>query len=768
MGSGPVAPGASSAAFQPISATQAIAMMSVTGSDGDVFLTLTGSATAPSAAQIIAGQTHTGSAVPAGHTVQSPVAASGLQVLAPGVSGLAPGTTYHGYAVYRNGGGAPSAVQTLGSITTPSSAGTGSVSVSVIKRSTSQVAPEAIWFRASVTVAGIADVTNLTQINPAWTDVQYVWDFGDPGARSNKVDNLPAAHNDLNKAHGKEVAHVFEGPGSYTISCTAYNRLTGALIGRDTTTITTLDANAEASGTRTIVVDPGNTGLAGSYPGCRTAATFIAAMTDLRNESGFNRIVLADGLDQTIGTRFNVRNNFPSVQIIRGGGGTRPTLRFQQDNIRESAIRIDDGYTDDFSLVGIQARGVWNTLNETGNRSNFIEPRQESNFYCLTSDCDFANFGNCAVFVESTRNDLGENPCAIAVHNTRIYGWGNYGVYVDPQPGSFLAIVGCFIKQNFGALNGGEGRPGGARPHATNMHGPIRIGAFQTLYIAVCDTFSRNGWSEENADVPSEQPNLRIAYQPNSHVNRLPKYVIERCAMEGGRSVLSLGASTGSPNYYGVNGLVEKCLLVGTCNTLAFFSVQFGGTFVRNCIAVRPEVKSCSNSRWVGVFEEPWGNGNKNQNPSFPLRFYGLSILNNMNDTQRTSPNGQVRALGMESDLQGTIPNYEIENFINWCPNASGQGTANPQIESDRMLTVGGVHTARYEGRQYINNSFGGQKPALDTSYASPENEVLTARPGGGSPVLDAVGNEDAALDDFYGFPRGANPDRGAVERIYD
>lgn len=765
-GSEPVDPGASSEAFQPISVTQAIAMMSVNGSAGTIHAVVTDSATAPSAAQVQAGQDHSGSARPVGHYLQSPVAAAGLQVFAPGFSALSGGTTYHGYAVYHNGTSA-GAVVYLGQITTPSASGTGTVTISVTKRSTAQVAPECVWFECAVSGGGISDLTALRVVNPAWSDVQYVWDFGDAGARSDKVENLPQAHNDLNKAFGKAVAHVFMDPGTYTVRVTAYNRLTGALIGHDTHTVTMLDADVAAAGNRTIVVDPNSTGLAASYSGSRSAASFVAAMTDLRNESGFNRIVLAEGMDETINASHDVTNTTAQVMVVAEGTGTRPILRHFGTRT-EGAIDIARTFTGDLTLVGIQARGNWNTTTETGNsRSNFIDADPGSDFYLAVIDLDAADFGNSAFHINNLANDNNRHAVGVCMYNSRIYGWGNYGTYCDPTPGGYLAFIGNSIKQNVNALNGGEGRPNGSRPHATNMHGPARIADFEALYVAVCDTFSRNGWSEETGGTPSEQPNWRIGYYPNNHGNWSPNYVVERCAMEGGRSVLSVSASVGSRDYYNVNGLVEKCLIIGTCNTVGIFSVQYGGTTIRNCIAVRPEIKSCSDARWRGVFEEPWDNPQRNNTPNEPFQAYGITVINRMTDAQRTSPNTQVRDLDVNENLGDTMNNVTIENLVNWCPNATGQSNVSgPLFDTDRMLTVGGLHTAAYLGRHYQNNSFGSQLTPLDTSFASPTDEVPTGRFGAGSSLIDAVGSDETALDDFYGFPRGANPDMGAVQSI--
>ncbi|MEM8700080.1 MAG: hypothetical protein AAGF44_12970, partial [Pseudomonadota bacterium] len=82
---------------------------------GTLFWVLTGSATAPSAAQVIAGQDHSGSAT--GVTASSqPVAASGAQALSG--AGLSGGTSYHLHAAQRDAAGNVSAVISAAAFTT--------------------------------------------------------------------------------------------------------------------------------------------------------------------------------------------------------------------------------------------------------------------------------------------------------------------------------------------------------------------------------------------------------------------------------------------------------------------------------------------------------------------------------------------------------------------------------------------------------------------------------------------------------------------------
>jgi hypothetical protein len=66
----------------------------------------------------------------------------------------------------------------------------GRVDVSILKRSALSVAPETVFFRARITAPGLSEAADRGRYDESFHKPLYVWDFGDPGAVSDKVVNL--------------------------------------------------------------------------------------------------------------------------------------------------------------------------------------------------------------------------------------------------------------------------------------------------------------------------------------------------------------------------------------------------------------------------------------------------------------------------------------------------------------------------------------------------------------------------------------------------
>jgi hypothetical protein len=182
------------------------------------------------------------------------VTQTGQQVMSG--SGLSPSTGYRVHAFHRDASGNDSAVLSSNEFTTDElGSGSGTVTIQIMNRSDQQVAPEAVWFRANVSDASVNQNLSLGAYDESFHKLTYIWDFGDPGAASDKLTNVPVAHNDLNKAYGKQAAHVYASPGIYTVTCTVYaeNR---TLIGSDMQQVIVGDPDTLFTGNRTILLDP--------------------------------------------------------------------------------------------------------------------------------------------------------------------------------------------------------------------------------------------------------------------------------------------------------------------------------------------------------------------------------------------------------------------------------------------------------------------------------------------------------------------------------
>ena len=130
-----------------------------------------------------------------------------------------------------------------------SAAQAGDIALSLAPARTSGVAPLAVFFDAS----GTTDVGVTAR---PFHDLEYTWDFGDPTAGTWAYGAQPGVSS-KNSATGPVAAHVFEKPGTYTVTLTAFD---------GTNTVTT---------SKTITVDDPDVVFAGSGTVCMsTSGTF--------------------------------------------------------------------------------------------------------------------------------------------------------------------------------------------------------------------------------------------------------------------------------------------------------------------------------------------------------------------------------------------------------------------------------------------------------------------------------------------------------------
>lgn len=135
----------------------------------------------------------------------------------------------------------------------------GSISISNQVSRTSGVAPLTVFFDASGTTA--------TSTTRPFHDLEYRWNFGEtslPGTGTWKTGSR-AGSSSRNQARGPEAAHLFETPGTYTVTL-------GATDGTNTvsnacTQITVLDPDIVFSGNNTICLSSG-----GNFTNCPSGA----------------------------------------------------------------------------------------------------------------------------------------------------------------------------------------------------------------------------------------------------------------------------------------------------------------------------------------------------------------------------------------------------------------------------------------------------------------------------------------------------------------
>ncbi len=137
------------------------------------------------------------------------------------------------------------------------------INVSVIASRTSGVAPLSVFFDATGT-------TDSATKRP-FHDLQYTWSFGDTANGATWAYGSNPGKNSRNEASGPVAAHVFETPGTYTITTNVTDDGIHFYTNTKPITITVTDSNKVFSGTNTICIAAKTEPVAGA-DGCPAGA----------------------------------------------------------------------------------------------------------------------------------------------------------------------------------------------------------------------------------------------------------------------------------------------------------------------------------------------------------------------------------------------------------------------------------------------------------------------------------------------------------------
>lgn len=614
--------------------------------------------------------------------------------------------------------------------------GNGSMSIN-ISTATEITAPAGVWFDVDFNSLSGFDANppsgNQTY-DPRYHEITYIWSFDDPGSHTPAL-NMPSVWNNRNIAYGPKVAHVFSAPGTYTVSVWAIDRVGNT--GTAQVAVTVVDADTVYPASRTIYYDSGSD-WDDAPAGCTKVSTLSAtqsAINALDPTSG--RLLIARGTSTNNATiSFDGR----SIQLIGPrGSGARPILSAPNSDSDASILNFgNEGGTDQVTIHGLDLRGGWDSVNQTG--PNDHEPWKVRTF---NADC-FNVFYDCKcsgfVWVEPVGDKDNVSTCIVS--DLDITNWNEFGIWGNQQAGGScrLAIVGSAVYRDPNASSGGSGIN-----FNENNHGPIRIGDVDECYIGATEFFSRSGHS--GGPPPAVQPCMRLNTNGIADVY----YNIERvCAEGGGTEVITAKpANPNIPEFPG-NYIFDKCLGVATAHTRTnVFNTRFGGTTLRNCIAVIPNAPSEQTSatfeihNGFGVGAEREGGNNYDQAVSI-YNCTAVNLRNTANDS------GHVQTFSV---VAGAFSNVTHENNVLHAPNMDTPQTADAPIDLSESI-VG--FTSRMLGLRYGGAS-------MDTTYASPSNVPLP-RPATGSAALNGGGLGLIAYDDFLLAVRGDPGTRGALE----
>ncbi len=607
-------------------------------------------------------------------------------------------------------------------------------SVSILTRQADHLfAPSAVWLEAT-NVSGFNVTEGGTPVyDPSFHEITYVWTVrGQPLQPFSAPESMVAGWNNPNVMYGKKVAFHFAESGSYTVDLWAIDSA-GTTGVAETTIVVQNEAAADTrySGTNTICFSSSgdfNGAPSGAQLVTVSSAGDISARTDATHSSP-KRFLFRRG-DTFNNVSMFVRANAEYFGAF--GSGAKPVLN---ENGSSSIFKTGSGSQHTFS--DLDCRGRWDSTTETGTALStgpvfFRTTSSAANI--LFSECVFDGFS----LVEVTPGTDSAPGSMIIFADTFITNWRDYGLFSNVRDSDkFLAVIGCRITQHVDALNGG------AKNGDFNTHGPIRLTRIKNVIYAQLDLFSRTGWSALSPD-RADQPCIRHNSSPRANDNTA---VFDRLVCEGGFKVIMLEGQNNNEQEYAGNHLLDRILAIGTAKTsTTFFSIEYGGTTLRNVLGIMPNVLEYHNNWQAAVVLNI--NQFSSENANAPINHYNCTYVNLQSDANDKAGDWLVQTVD-------DFTNVTQENNAILAPDI-GAGAATALAPLDLSTPIPGV-TPRYKGVRYNGDA------SMNTTYASPATLPLP-RPLSGSAAIDAGDIGLKAYLDFLGTPRPATGnERGAL-----
>ncbi|MEM9249009.1 MAG: hypothetical protein AAGB05_09965 [Pseudomonadota bacterium] len=655
-------------------------------------------------------------------------------------------------------GGASDSVTLTNWNTPEGGAGDASVSIEVVRApSAAQYAPEAVWFYANASGFDLPPApANSVAYDPAFHEVEYEWSFGDPGDTFTTPVNMIPEHRDANSAIGRQAAHVFRAPGTYTVTCTARR-----VVDPDTFTVVEAvrsvtvevgdpDTIFDATNTVVVAYDDDFTGAPPSDHQLGSAAidggsawyNYTQGSSIAKNQP--LRVLFKRGGDYSngdIGMCHRIAfGNYTFVHYGAWGSGTKPigsrTRAFMegvpavwQDIIFEASY---DGITEDAS----------------GGGSLF---RTDKHAYHLLTGCELRKDR-----IGFNHDNIGSVGAAMNVlHECAIYELQQYGLFHFAKPENWdgngfknrLAILGC-LEYDLGAAPHGQGSPNGQK------QGPMRGFEGEDVVIQSCEFFSRTGWTGQGtwpvdgAPMTAIQPVLRFAAgRPSSGTQRNGDVVVSRCTSEGGNLIDKNVSDNAIPSVR--NTLIEQCIMTLAPTVINFGKIQNGATTWRNNLHIFPDVsgsRSLQKLLEVSSADKPGATFDQTQRLAEPVLIYNNSFIVLDDSSVQTEPFDQL----------DEYTTYIDENNVVYIAGNPGY----VRHEDIAPFDTAELWPARYLGR---NEWVGGAPEGLQTQYATPAGTISLYQPLATSPVVGTTMGR-LAYSDLLGRARLTTQSRGALE----
>ena len=502
-------------------------------------------------------------------------------------------------------------------------------------------APAPVWFEANnLSGFNVGDGPPAGEnYDPSFHEITYVWTIRDAPLQAwSKVTNLVTGWNDPNVAYGKRVAFCFPLAGTYTVDLWAVD--SEGTTATATTTVSVVDGSDAYSPSNTIVF-----ALDGNFAGAPTGSQ-VTTISSLRS--------LIESRNAPTRVSFKPGEVVPNVDLFVDNGylsyvdtwtpGSTVELHVPPTGSSTMFTYWNDAQDTNITFRDLVMKANWDPTTETGiEGGGFDFNLKPVGATVLIYNCDLVSMGYAISM------SIG-HPSQFMVANCRIQDWKHYAMYsfFNPDAGSKFALLGVEAAQNPLALAGGP------KENMSNDHGPVRLERAEEIYISGCDFFSCTGWSGSPPRAANACLRLNSKGYDGTHVT------VERTTLEGGYIQIKCdGENNGTPEFPG-NFLFDKILCIGTCRSIGFAGLHFGGTTVRNALMVMPTIVPYYGLTNPFNFIHISPNNPQPGNLDAPMRFYNNSFISFLDQTTPV----------FFSDGASLWSDFTDENNIHYIPNA--------------------------------------------------------------------------------------------------
>ena len=528
-----------------------------------------------------------------------------------------------------------------------------------------------------------AEPDPATMYNHALHDISWVWGFDDAAhALPTTPLNMPDVWKDLNTAYGPKAFHVFNDPGDYTVTCSAYYK--GTLLKTVTKIVSLDDPALTFAGTNTLVVS--QVGDFSEKPqGAAEFSNLSAALAAYASLGAPGRLLLRAG-EVFSGVSEAIGQAFPNFRIGSFGDGAKPVLQVRKPKFDEGLVHgltfVGSAAPKGPMIYGVRFEGGWDPDYEVGrnrqspfNMGFFETPGWFAGFH----RCEFSGFEMLSAAPFFDRGSA----FTIALNDSLVSNWRDYGLFSQKAPGpGRICIVGSALRQSRGAVRGSASN--GSKTGLGNDHGSLRNEDAVESIFSVLETFSNTSWS-------GIQPQGGLRSGSNGGKNF--QVTIDRYCHEGGPAFNSGSVPTKDPELGG-NAVLDKVLTIGVAPYDNQFIIACGGTTIRNALFYFPNVRYLEGFGGLSRVFTRSIRGADADNLTAPIKIYNNTAVSLADDTLSYIFSGGF-------DI---FDHFDIENNAFYAPNQP----LDPQDSAivDTATAIPGV-VPQYQGlRRSIGKPF--------------------------------------------------------------